>query len=136
MTSLQAAFGVAQLERIDSIIERKRNIATWYEQQFDGSSKLEFFGEQKWAKSVFWMNSILLEDGIERDGIMLKLLDIGIETRPFFYPINKMPPYFTHETFSVSEEISKKGINLPSSATLTKEDVEFISSSVLRLLGE
>ncbi|MHA1250206.1 MAG: DegT/DnrJ/EryC1/StrS family aminotransferase [Candidatus Helarchaeota archaeon] len=135
MTSLQAAFGLAQMERIDDIIRRKRDIAKRYKKNFESIDEIEFIFEKKWAKSTFWMNSILLVDSKRRDSMIRDLEKNGIETRPFFNPINEMPPYYSNEKYPVSEDISRRGMNLPSSAKLSKTDVDRISDKIIQFIS-
>jgi perosamine synthetase len=80
------------------------------------------------------MYSILVENnfGTSRDDLIKILEEREIETRPFFYPIHVMPPYKNNEKFSVAEEISRKGINLPSGTTLKDENVLQIVKSIRR----
>ena len=72
------------------------------------------------------MFSILLNRNIDRDKVMRYLERKGIESRPFFYPIHKMPPYKRNELLPVAEEISSRGISLPSSIMLGKDSVRRI----------
>ncbi|MCD6092552.1 MAG: DegT/DnrJ/EryC1/StrS family aminotransferase [Candidatus Aenigmarchaeota archaeon] len=135
MTNIQAAIGLAQLQKIDKFIEKKRQIARWYENGLKELAEKEMITlhpEMKWAKCVYWMYSILVEDkfGMRRDELMKKLEENGIETRPFFYPMHTMPPYKTNEKFRVSEELARKGINLPSAIFLDEEKVEMITKSI------
>ena len=135
MTNIQAAIGVAQIKKIEQFIAKKRRIAVWYS---EGLKKLEQGGliklhpEMPWARCVYWMYSVLVNDGskLGRDGLATALAEAGIETRPFFYPVHIMPPYKTKQQFEVAEELSKKGINLPSAVTLTREDVQEVVDKV------
>jgi len=124
MTNLQAAIGVAQLKKINKIIDRKREIARIYDQFFDEIKNIDVQHEMPWAKSVYWLYSILVEKN--KNKIIKKLFENKIESRPFFYPLNLQPPYRTITKYSVAEKISKKGINLPSYYDLTEEDIKFI----------
>ena len=134
MTNIQAAIGVAQLQKLDQFIEKKRQIATWYTQNLIELANQEFIShqiEEKWAKSVFWMFSILINPkfGKTRDQIINFLKDGNIDSRPFFYPIPHMPPYASlrsSEGITHSESISEKGLNLPSSTNIKKESIEMI----------
>lgn len=135
MTSLQAAFGLAQLKKIDKIINKKREIAKMYIKLLSNESQIKFLHEPTWGKSVYWMNSILLPNGNYRDQIMQDLEHVGIETRPFFYPIHRMPPYLSNERFEVSEDISSRGINLPSSHTLSMEEIEYITNNLIEIVN-
>ena len=131
MTNLQAAIGVAQLKKLDEFIEKKRKIAMRYFEglnELEGRKLIKLHPEMPWAKCVYWMYSILVEDkfGINRDNLTKKLEEKGIDTRPFFYPIHVMPPHKNNDKFSVAEEISSKGINLPSAINLKEEEIEKI----------
>ena len=131
ITNLQAAIGVAQLKKLDEFVEKKRKIAKWYSESLKELEERQFIKlhpEMSWAKCVYWMYSILIKDkfGISRADLMKKLEKNGIDTRPFFYPIHMMPPYMSEEKFPVAEELSRRGINLPSSVQLKEEEIELI----------
>lgn len=135
MTNLQAAVGVAQLKKLDEFVEEKRQIAGWYSEELkelEEMNLLKFHPEMPWAKCVYWMYCILVEDnfGISRDDLMKRLEEKGIETRPFFYPMHVLPPHKNNEEFSVAEELARKGINLPSGVGLTKEEAERIVNEI------
>ena len=139
MTNLQAAMGVAQLKKLDKFIEKKRKIAKWYKEglkELEEKGLIKLHPEMKWAKCIYWIYSILIEDkfGISKEELMKKLEERGIETRPLFYPIHILPPYKNDEKFPVAEEISKKGISLPSSVALDKERVDKIIKEIKNLL--
>ena len=124
MTNLQAALGLAQLERIDWFIERRREVASWYTTLL-GKAGITLPPEAEWAKNVFWMYSICLPDGVDRDQVIADMEVEGIETRPFFFPMHVLPPYLNPKgdrEFPVSTSIGRRGLNLPSSASLTYDD--------------
>jgi len=136
MTNLQAAVGVAQLEKLDEFIEKKRKIAKMYEEglnELEEKNLIILHREMKWAKSVYWMYSILIEDsfGMNRDILMKELERKRIDTRPFFYPMHVLPPYQNNERFPIAEEISRKGINLPSGVGLKEEEIRKIVESLI-----
>jgi len=136
MTNLQAAVGVAQLEKLDEFIEKKRKIAKMYEEglnELEEKNLITLHPEMKWAKSVYWMYSILIEDsfGMNRDILMKELERKRIDTRPFFYPMHVLPPYQNNERFPIAEEISRKGINLPSGVGLKEEEIRKIVESLI-----
>ena len=131
MTNLQAAVGVAQLKKLDRFVEKKRQIARWYSEGLKDLEEKELITlspEIPWAKCVYWMYSILVEDefGMSRDDLMKKVEENGIDTRPFFYPMHVMPPCRNKEDFPVAEELSRKGINLPSGVKIEKNDIDKI----------
>ncbi|MGB2727295.1 MAG: DegT/DnrJ/EryC1/StrS family aminotransferase [Halobacteriota archaeon] len=141
MTNLQAAVGVAQLKKLDEFVEKKRQIARWYSEGLKDLAEkglITLHPEMPWAKCVYWMYCILVEDkvGISRDDLMKKLEEKGIETRPFFYPMHVMPPYKNNEGFPVAEETSRKGINLPSAVGLKGEEMKFICNEIKKELED
>jgi len=136
MTNLQAAVGVAQLEKLNEFVENKRQIARWYSEglkELEVKELITLHPEMKWAKCVYWMYSILVEEKytIKRDDLIKKLEEEGIDTRPFFYPIHVMPPYKNDERFLIAEEIARKGINLPSGVLLTEKEIK----QIVRCIG-
>lgn len=134
MTNLQAALGLAQLRKIKRSITRKREVAASYSHALSNIKGITLPKEAPWAKSVFWMYCILVEDnfGITKNALMQRLKTSAIETRPIFYPIHKMPPYRNKRRFPVAEALSQKGICLPSSVTLKKDDIERIVRVITR----
>jgi len=142
MTNMQAAVGVAQLTKINQFIEKKIQIADWYK---EGLKDLANHGvvtlhpEMSWAKCVYWMYSILIENKLEitRDELIRLLEKRGIETRPFFYPLHVLPPYRVYDnTLNLAESISSKGLNLPSSPTLGKNEIEYIVETCIKIMDE
>ena len=135
MTNLQAAIGVAQLKKLDKFIEKKRQIAKWYAEELkelEDKESIKLHPEMNWAKCVYWMYSILIENKakISRDEL-IKILEEGrIETRPFFVPMHLLPIYDTREGLPIAEELAKNGVNLPSSVNLNFEDVRIICSII------
>lgn len=136
MTNLQAALGVAQLERIDDILDKKREIFIWYKEGLKDISNIKLNYEASWAKNVYWMICVEFLDFTEkqRDDLMHKLKKKNIDSRPFFYPMSDMPMYVKSNT-AVAHEIHKRGINLPSYFDITKEDVEYICYTLKDLVG-
>ena len=120
MTNLQAAIGVAQVERIDAILEKRYQIEEQYRKVL---KELEFIELQRndlpKRDKITWFVCVLLAKGYNRDRYMKQLSQKGIETRPFFYPLSQMSIYRKY-VFSNrnSQEISERGINLPTFAKL------------------
>lgn len=140
MTNLQAAILLGQFENITWHLEQRRRIAERYIQNFKGHSAFIVPPEQANVKNSFWMFTILLGDAVmgHRDLVMQKLAEEGIETRPVFYPLTEMPPYFEADhlaKYPVSFKISYAGFNLPSSNNLTDEDIDFISEKVKQVVA-
>jgi perosamine synthetase len=131
MTNLQAAIAVAQLERSDNLLSRRREIARQYQSHLNRYSELlELPREASWAQSAVWMYSVLLSRGgeEERDRVMGALAEDGIETRPLFYPLHTMPPYASdgQSHLPVAESLACRGITLPTHCALTAEDITYV----------
>lgn len=138
MTNLQAAIGVAQIRKIGGLIDRKRQVAKWYEESLkhlEQQKALTLPPQMPWARSVYWIYSILFQDnfGLTRDEVAANLRERGIETRPLFYPINIMPPYRNSESFAVADELSCKGLSLPSGFKIDKNQVDEICECISTL---
>lgn len=131
MTNIQAAIGVAQLERIDEIINKKRQIASWYHERLNGKNGITFNKELPNTLSSYWMCTIMLESRGRRDKMREYLKVRGVETRPTFYPIHNFNMYKTEAKFPIADNIAYRGINLPSYPSLNKEDIDYIISSIL-----
>ena len=130
MTNLQAALGVAQLERLDYFINRKREIAAKYKKYLENYVTPHPTGDN--YKGTYWLYSILAKDKDERELLIDFLYRKGIDTRRFFYPVHLMPPYIqlNKGDYRFSVNTSERGINLPSSVKLSSEDVSYICESI------
>jgi len=140
MTNIQAAIGLAQLEKANWHIERRREVASWYYERLKGVQGLTLPVEKEWAKNVYWMFSIVLDDNLSlsRDEVMAALEAQGIQTRPFFYPMHTLPPYQGmggKDQFPVADRLAARGINLPTWAGLQEEDVDFVCKTLTEILG-
>src|SRR5207248_23534 len=99
------ALGVAQMERIDTIVAKKRQIAGAYARGLSGISGLTLPLEATWASSVHWLYSIVVDQqrfGVTRDDVMAYLKDNDVDTRPLFPPVHTQPCYRTGERFPVA----------------------------------
>jgi perosamine synthetase len=132
MSSMQAALGLAQLERIDELVERKRQIFAWYEAELAGFEGVTLNYEAPGTKSVYWMVTVVTspEFGIEKDELMALMSEAGVDCRPFFRPLSSLPAYAGTESAErarlanrVSYEITPYGLNLPSGLDMTAEKV-------------
>jgi len=131
ITNIQAALGLAQMERIDEFIDKKRKNAKYYNKLLKDIKGIILPAEKEWAKNIFWMYSIVLtpEFPISRDELMEKLKENNIESRPFFPTLHNsqaFKEYSQNETFPIAEMLASSGINLPSSPKLTKEQIQRI----------
>ncbi len=138
MTNLQAAVGLAQFERIDELVEMRRKNAHYYKELLKNVRGIRLPTEQEWAKSIYWMFSILIEPEfiLTREKLIGELEKQGVETRPFFVPMNDQPVFkniglFKGEVYPIAEELSRKGMHLPSSSGLRKEEIESVCNSIV-----
>lgn len=139
MTNIEAAIGLAQLEKIEWHIEHRRAIAMQYAKHLEGVAGIALQPEMPWARNVYWMTSIVLDKKIlvTRDQVMQELKNQGIETRPFFYPMHILPMYKQSEQdreYPIAERVAAQGFNLPSSSALSEEDVTFICEQLVHIL--
>lgn len=135
MSSMQAALGLAQLERLDELIARKREIFGWYREELAGVNEISLNVEDPGSRSAYWMVTAILSPSLGVDGAALRgaLLERGIETRPFFHPLSSLPAFSNVATVGkgmVAYELAPFGVNLPSALSLTRDDVRFVSSAV------
>lgn len=130
MTNLQAALGLAQLSQLDEFVARKRAIASRYANLLTDVPGLRVLGEESWAKSAFWMTCLELDEaaGWDRQRLMAHLAEAGIETRPFFVPLSRLPMYEAPEgRYPVAERLGRQGMNLPSGVALTDAQVDYVA---------
>lgn len=140
LTNLQAAVGVAQLERVESFIARKLEMASRYTEALSGRKELVLPLARPGTRNVFWMYSIIVDSsrsGLGRDDLIERLLMNGVETRPLFYPLHQMPPYTRFAgsgEYPKAEWLSSNGLSLPSSVSLKDEDVDYIAQAIQRAI--
>jgi perosamine synthetase len=132
MTNIAAAIGLAQLERADELIERKRRIAMRYAELLRGLP-MQMQEEMPGTKHSFWMVSVLLDKPDDRDALRTYLVQAGLETRPVFFPLHTMPMYAkTYRRHPVAEDIAWRGICLPSWPDMSDEDIRTVAASIRR----
>ncbi|MCB2289048.1 LegC family aminotransferase [Clostridium sp. CS001] len=135
MPNLLAAFGVAQLENIEEYLKVKKESAQYYKELLSEVKGITLNIEKDNVENCFWLYSILVEEDydISRDELIQKLNEEKIEARPFFMPIHEMPPYKNckHGDLSVTTELYEKGINLPSSVSLTQDDINKVCKVII-----
>jgi perosamine synthetase len=140
MSNIQAAIGCAQLQRLDALVDRKREILSEYKLQFDqlGVRYWAFNVEPKWAHIGAWMSTVVLNipsvSSNLADKVLAELNSCGIEARPFFAPLSITPPFVDQyrqiQVNSWSSKIYRVAINLPSSTMLTIGDIKHIVEQI------
>ena len=135
LTNMQAAIGVAQMERVEYFVQHKRKLARAYHDALQSIEGIRLPSEAPWATSSYWLYTILLHQDCEigRDDLIHRLSANGVEARPVFYPMHAMPPYAHFKgtrSLKVTENISKQGISLPSASTISESQVYEIASII------
>ena len=144
MTNLQAALGVAQVERLDEFIGRKRRMGQRYTELLASIEGLELMPQQTgYAENIYWVYGIVLKDEVTFDAeeAMRRLGHKGIGTRPFFWPMHEQPVFrnrglFSGEVHPVAERLARRGFYLPSGLSLTDGQIEEVAAAVQELMGD
>jgi perosamine synthetase len=137
MTNIQAAIGLAQLEKVDEYVALRRRHAAAYTERLQKLEGLRLPIERSWARNVYWMYGVVVEDsfGCSRDDLMRGLTERGVETRTFFVPMHEQTLFherglFRNEHYPVASDIGRRGLYLPSSTGLTQEDIAYVVDAV------
>jgi perosamine synthetase len=137
MTNLQAALGLAQMERFDSLLNKRRVNAKKYLKKLGKLDGLTFPIEPEGYKNSYWMFGVLVDEkifGMSKDSLRKYLAYLGIETRSFFIPIHLQPAYnqnYLKESFPVSQQLCSSGFYLPSSSTLTSRQIDRVCKGII-----
>jgi perosamine synthetase len=140
MTNIAAAIGVAQIERIDQMLARRRQIAARYTELLRSDGGITLPIERPDTRRVDWLYTVLV-DGFtteQRNTLIDLLRTDGVETRPVFYPLHVMPPYITDPvaSFPVAERLGAEGISLPTHTLLTDDDVATVCRALVARVKE
>lgn len=144
MSAMQAALGLAQLERLDELVARKREIFGWYRARLSGVSGLALNPEPPDVVPAYWMVTVVpdMSLGVGKRALIERLSDRGIDARPFFYPLSSLPAYASRPEAKsaatrnpVAYRLSETGVNLPSGLNLTEELVDRVCRAVVESLG-
>ncbi len=139
MSSMQAALGLAQLERVEELLQRKREIFEWYQNALAGVTGLTLNAEPAGTHNSYWMVTVILDPqlGLGKERLIKMLSEKGIDSRPFFYPLSSLPAYAglaqiqeMQERNRCSYTISPFGVNLPSALNLTRAQVQHICTTL------
>jgi len=142
MTNLQAAIGLAQVERMPETISKKRWIGETYTKRLKHIPSIQLPVEEPWARQVYWMYGLVLHErsGLTAVEFSRRLLAEGIETRPFFLGMHEQPVFinqglFKGEKYPVAERIARQGLYLPSGLTLTEAQLDLVCRAVEKILA-
>ncbi len=133
MTNLQAAVGLAQLEKIDDFLAKRERIDRLYRKYLKNIPGIVLPPQDSEERQgVCWLFSILLKARPLRPRLINYLESHGIETRPFFIPMHKLPMYRDNKSYPVTEKISKEGLNLPTFTGLTEKQIVYIAGKITK----
>ena len=143
MTNLQAAVGLAQLERLDEFVPRKRRIFDRYTELLSGAAGIQLpVAKTNYATNINWVYGIVLDDSVpfDADEAMKQLAAKNVGTRPFFWPMHEQPVYrsmgmFDGESYPNAERIARRGFYVPSGLALTDDQIVRVSDAVKELLA-
>jgi perosamine synthetase len=138
MTNMQAAVGVAQMDRIEDFLTRRKSVFQTYNSLLSGHQDFSLLPNNDWSENSCWLYTLVLNKyGNEaRDQLIKQLGFRGIDARPGFYPMHQMNPYreFSRGIYPVTSYLSANSISLPSSPGLSKEDIHHIAEIFLEEL--
>ena len=137
ITNMQAALGVAQLERLDEFVARKREIASVYRAGLHDVLGVSLQEEAEWATSSWWMTTLRIDAGagVGRDELAERLRADGVDSRPAFVPLHLLPHLRQEGALPVAEAVGSEGLSLPSSTSLTDSELAWVIGSVRRGMG-
>ncbi len=140
---MQAALALAQLRRLDELVEHKRKAFKWYCEGLEDLDGLQFNYQDRDSKNTFWIAAVIIskEYGLKKERIISQLKEYNIDGRPFFYPISSMPAYAQYcqgknmkKMNPVSYQIAPYGLCLPSAANITESDVDYVCHCLKKIL--
>lgn len=142
MTNLQAAVGLAQLERLDDFVARKRSMGLCYTKLLSETKGLQLpLAQTDYAHNIYWVYGLVLEDEIPFDSLeaMNRLKQLGIGTRPFFWPMHEQPVFrkkglFTNEHYPVAQHLARRGFYIPSGMALTSDQIDRSAMAVTEMI--
>ncbi len=143
MSNLQAALGLAQLERIEKLVNKKKQIFQWYQEVFGTLPEVNLNPYHPDVNNSYWMTTAVfnLSYNMNKFEIIKKLKEVGIATRPFFNPLSSLKAYAKHIYCKEAKfknknsyEISNNAINLPSHANLDQQEISYIISEIKKII--
>ena len=135
LTNLQAALGLAQLERVDEFVRRRRDVMRWYREDLGKHPEITLNPSLPWAVNANWMVSALFPESMDTEKVAAGLRELGIDTRPFFQPLHTLPSFLSRpgleqKSLPIAERLARRGLNLPTAGRLRRSDIRFITEAV------
>lgn len=136
MSNIDASLGLAQLERIKELVQKKREILHKYQAIFDDKTKFKMNNQKKNEYIGAWMPTLVFDKALEiqKEDILEYLNNIGIHARPFFYPLSSLPEFKNNSHNKVAYDISNRSINLPSYHDMSSKDIEKVAKHIYEFL--
>jgi perosamine synthetase len=142
MTNMQAALGLAQLERLDEFVTRKRHMGQRYTELLSGIPVIELpLARTEYAENIYWVYGLVLKDEVPLDAeeAMRRLQAEGVGTRPFFWPMHEQPVFqimslFAEDSHPVSERLARRGFYIPSGLALTESQMDQVAEILYKVL--
>ena len=143
MTNIQAALGLAQIERLDNFINKKRSIGQKYTALLGGLNSIQLpLKRTIYAENIYWVFGLVLADSFSDNAeiFMKKLQKLGIGTRPFFWPMHEQPVLKKYgiknnTSYPVAERIARRGFYIPSGLALEDSEIKYVSETIQSLLN-
>src|SRR5215212_2137739 len=128
LTNVQAAIGCAQVEQLESFVNRKREIAAMYDRELQSVRGIRFMKEASWAFSTSWLYTILINEreyGVDSHALLEQLNRSGIQSRPLWQPLHRSPAHSLSPAYEikVADDIHREGLSLPSSVGLSEQEM-------------
>ena len=141
--NLQAALGYAQFQRLDELVAKKRDIWHKYQERLADVEDIEFNAEPENVFNSVWITALVFgrSHNLTKQEAMAKLEEVGVPSRPFFYPLSSLPAYPDYDDAEYSErnprayDISSRGINLPGALNLTDDQIDFVCAGIKKILS-
>lgn len=140
MTNMQAALGVAQLEQIDTIIQRKRAIGKKYNEHFSNKIDLHLpLAQTKYAENIYWVYGLIAKTEEQSVRVQKKLGELKIGTRPFFWCMHEQPVFnnlgfFNSNKFPVAEKLARNGFYIPSGLGITNTQIDEVAENLIKII--
>ena len=140
ITNIQAAIGLAQVERLPDLLARHRQVAAWYREELAGLPGLKWQQPRDWASPVWWQFVVVMEEAFarNRDAVLARLQAAGVDARRLYHPSHQMPPYEASHRgrkFPVADHHAARGICLPTWAGLQHDDVRYVCEQLRACRG-
>lgn len=136
LTNVQAAIGLAQVERLEEQLARHREVAAWYRHELSGVGGLAWQVEREWALHAWWQFVVIVDESfaLDRDVVLDHLQKAGVDARRIYYPMHQLPIYeqaAASRRFPVADRLAARAVCLPTWAGLSRDDVRFVCERLM-----